>query len=401
MSKIYKREDYLKRIRGFYNDSSMIKIITGILGCGKTFLLKSIIEELLDNGVLDKDIIYIDLDNYNITTPNILEQLIDSLITDKDFKYIFIDEIQNVEDYEKLINAYRLEDNYSIFLTGSNNSIFNGKNITKLTGRCITMEVLTLNFYEYVDMKKFLGKTVSANIYHEFEEYIRDGGFPGSLMYDNHNDKILYTKDIITKIFESIQDKELVEIIEKYIVNNLGAIISIGNIYKYLTESLKMNIERRTIKTYIELLENAKIIYPCDLFDMKSKIVLEGDKKYYLADLSIYYALNTDNRINYGPVLENVLFIYLKSHNYSLSVGRIGNLEFDFIARRGIDKYFYLQVAKNVQDEKTFKREYRPFYEIKEMYPRYLFLADIILQDNIDGINNVNIVDFIYENREL
>ena len=401
MSKIYKREDYLKRIRGFYNDSSMVKIITGILGCGKTFLFKSIIEELLDNGVLNKDIIYIDLDNYNITTPNALEQLIDSLITDKDFKYIFIDEIQNVEDYEKLINAYRLEDNYSIFLTGSNNSIFEGKNITKLTGRYIEIEVLPLNFYEYVDMKKFLGKTVSDNTYHEFEEYIRDGGFPGSLMYDNHNDKILYTKDIITKIFASIQDKELFEIIEKYIVNNFGAIISIGNIYKYLTESLKMTIDRRTIKTYIELLENAKIIYPCDLFDMKSKIVLDGDKKYYLADLSIYYALNTDNRINYGPVLENVLFIYLKSHNYSLSVGRIGNLECDFIARRGIDKYFYLQVAKNVQEEKVFKREYRPFYEIKEMYPRYLFLADIILQENIDGINNVNIVDFIYENREL
>lgn len=227
-------------------------------------------------------------------------------------------------------------------------------------------------------------------------------------MYDNHNDKVLYTKGVIDQIFEKdiknhkkIQDKELFEIIEKYIVNNFGAIISIGNIYKYLTESLKMNIDRRTIKTYIELLENAKIIYPCDLFDMKSKRVLEGDKKYYLADLSIYYALNTDNRINYGPVLENVLFIYLMSHDYSLSVGRIGNLECDFIARRGIDKYFYLQVAKNVQEEKTFKREYRPFYEIKEMYPIYLFLADIILQDNIDGINNVNIVDFIYENREL
>lgn len=171
------------------------------------------------------------------------------------------------------------------------------------------MEVLPLNFYEYVYMKKFLGKTVSANIYHEFEEYIRDGGFPGSLMYDNHNEKVLYTKDIIRRIFENIQDEELFEIIEKYIVNNFGAIISIGNIYKYLTESLKMTIDRRTIKTYIELLENAKIIYPCDLFDMKSKIVLDGDKKYYLADLSIYYALNTDNRINYGPVLENVLFI--------------------------------------------------------------------------------------------
>ena len=162
-----------------------------------------------------------------------------------------------------------------------------------------------------------------------------------------------------------------------------------------------MTVDRRTIKTYVELLEKAKILYPCELFDMKSKITLEGDKKYYLADLSIYYAFCTDNRINYGPVLENVLFIYLKSHNYSLSVGKIGNLECDFIARRGIDEYFYLQIAKNIQNEKTALREYKPFYEIKEMYPRYLFLSDIILQPNVDGIKNVNIVDFIYENREL
>ena len=257
-------------------------------------------------------------------------------------------------------------------------------------------------------MKKYLNKTVDSNIYHEFEEYIRDGGFPGSLMYDNHEDKVLYTKNIINQIFEKdikkhkkIQDKELFEIIEKYVVNNFGAIISIGNIYKYLTESLKLNVDRRTIKNYIELLENAKILYPCDLFDMKSKITLDGDKKYYLADLSIYYALNTDNRINYGPVLENVLYTYLKSHNYSLSVGRIGNLECDFIARRGVDEYFYLQIAKNIQDEKTAEREYKPFYEIKEMYPRYLFLADIILQKNVDGINNVNIIDFICENKDL
>lgn len=117
--------------------------------------------------------------------------------------------------------------------------------------------------------------------------------------------------------------------------------------------------------------------------------------------MSIYFVLNTDNRINYGPLLENTLFSYLKSKNYSLSVGKIGNLECDFIARREIDKYFCIQVSKNIDDKKTEEREYKPFYEIKELYPRYLFVLDLILQKNVNGINNVNIVDFIYKNEDL
>ena len=409
MKKIYKREDYLNKIRGFYHDT-MIKVITGIRRCGKSYLLKTIIEELKENGVSEEDIIYIELDSkkYNkIKTPKELEKTIDSLIKDNNFKYLFIDEVQNVKGFESVINSYR-EENYSIFLTGSNSYLLSGELVTKLTGRYIEIEMLPLNFYEYVDMKKYMSKEVDTNIYHEFEEYIRNGGFPGSIKYDNYEDKLLYTKNVINQIFEKdiknhkkIKDKALFEVIERFVVNNFGSIISVNSIYKYLTEEEKKSIDRRTIKNYIEILENAKIIYPCDLFDMKSKKVLDGDKKYYLADLSIYFALNTDNRINYGPVLENVLFSYLKTMNYSLSVGRIGNLECDFIARKGIDEYFYIQVTKNIDDKKTEEREYKPFYKIKEMYPRYLFVADLILQKNIDGIKNVNIVDFIYQKEDL
>ncbi len=407
---LYRREDYLKKIRGFYHDT-MIKVITGIRRCGKSYLLKTIIQELKDSGISEKDIIYIELDSKkykNIKTPEDLEKAIDNLVTNNNFKYLFIDEVQNVKGFENIINAYREEGNYSIFLTGSNSYLLSGELITKLTGRYIEVEMLPLNFYEYVDMKKCIGKQIDSNIYHEFEEYIRNGGFPGSVKYDNYEDKLLYTKNVISQIFEKdiknykkIQDIALFEVIEKFVVNNFGSIISISSIYKYLTEEEKKSIDRRTIKKYIEILENAKIIYPCDLFDMKSKKVLEGEKKYYLSDLSIYFALNTDNRINYGPVLENVLFSYLKSMNYNLSVGKIGNLECDFIARRGIDEYFYIQVTKNIDDKKTEEREYKPFYNIKEMYPRYLFVADLILQKNIDGINNVNIIDFIYNKEDL
>ena len=410
MERIYKRETYLNKIRGFYSDN-MIKVITGIRRCGKSYLLKTIIEELKEKGVNEKDIIYIELDKKkykHIKTPEELEKTIDSLVIDNDFKYLFIDEVQNVKGFETIVNAYREENNYSIFLTGSNSYLLSGELVSKLTGRHIELEMLPLNFYEYVDMKKFLGKTININIYNEFEEFIRNGGFPGALNYDNYEDKLLYTESVIKQIFEKdiknhkkIKNKASFEIIQKFIVNNFGSIISIGNIYDYLTKSENVAIDRRTIKNYIEILENAKIIYPCDLFDIKSKKVLEGEKKYYLADLSIYFALNTDNRINYGPVLENILFSYLKSRNYSLSVGKIGNLECDFIARRGNDEYFYLQVTKNMDDKKTEEREYKPFYEIKELYPRYLFVLDIILQKNIDGIKNINIVDFIYNKEDL
>ena len=411
MEKIYKRESYLNKLRGFYNDP-MIKVITGIRRCGKSYLLKSIIEELKEQGIAEKNIIYIELDKKgykSIETPEQLEKAIDSLVkNNKDFKYLFIDEVQNVTGFEPIVNAYREEGDYSIFLTGSNSYLLSGELITKLTGRYIEVEMLPLNFYEYVDMKKFLDQNINPNIYNEFEEFIRNGGFPGSLNYDRYEDKLLYTKNVINQIFEKdiknhkkIKDKELFEVIQKLVINNFGARISIGSIYEYLIKDQKINVDRRTIKNYIEVLEKAKVLYACDLFDIKSKKVLDGEKKYYLADLSIYFALNTDNRINYGPVLENTLYSYLKSKDYSLSVGKIGNLECDFIARRGTDEYFYLQVSKNIDDNETAKREYKPFYEIKDLYPRYLFVLDLILQKNIDGIKNINIVDFIYNKEDL
>lgn len=409
MEKIYKREDYLKKIRGFYNDD-MIKVISGIRRCGKSYFLKSIIQELLENGINSKDIIYIELDKKeykDIRTSKQLEKAIDEKITDDDFKYLFIDEIQNVKNFETLINSYREEGNISIFITGSNSYLLSGELVTKLTGRYVEIEMMTLSFYEYVEMKKFLQKSVNENIYLEFDEYIRNGGFPKSLYYDNYEEKITYTSSVINQIFEKdiktsnkIKDKFLFDRIEKFIINNFGAVISTNSIYKYLQDKVKINVDRRTIKRYLDILEKAKIIYSCELFDIKSKSVLKGEKKYYLADLSIYYAQNTDNRINYGPVLENIIYSYLKSKNYNLSVGYIGKLECDFIARTNYDNYYYIQVSKDISNKDTEEREYRPFYMIKDLYPRYLFTMDMLLQKR-DGINHVNIVNFIYNNENL
>ncbi len=408
--KVYNRENYLKKIRGFYDDPETIKVITGIRRCGKSYLLEMVKNELLEKGIKEKNIIDIKLDKrpyIGIKTPKQLEELIDSFIKDKEFKYLFIDEVQNVKNFEPVIEAYRNENNISIFITGSNSYLLSGELATKLTGRKIEIEMLPLNFYEYIEMKKFYKKDINLNIYAEFQEYIKNGGFPGAIKYDNIEDKIRYVQNIISDIFkkdikpnEKIKNIDLFDSIQRFVINNFGSMISISSIKEYYS-SKKISIDDRTIERYISILENAKIIYRCDTFDIKSKEVLNGERKYYLADTSIYFAFNTDNRINFGPILENILHNYLMSKDYNLSVGKIGKLECDFIARKGNENYYYLQVSKNIDNESTEEREYRPFYEIRDMYPRYLFLLDFIINKNVDGVKNINIVDFIVNNEEL
>ena len=260
--KIYKREEYLKRIRGFYN-SDMIKVITGIRRCGKSTFLKSVILELKEKGVPEKDIIYLELDKKeyrNIKKPEQLEKEIEKNIKDTDFKYLLIDEIQNVKNYEPIINAYREEGNFSIFITGSNSYLLSGELMTKLTGRYIEIEMMPLNFYEYIDMKKFYEKQINPNIYKEFEEYIKNGGFPGALFYDDYEDKMTYITNVINQIVEKdikknnkIRNIETFELIQKYVINNFGAIISVKKIYEYFKNEQKINIDRRTIKRNIEI----------------------------------------------------------------------------------------------------------------------------------------------------
>ena len=211
MSKIFMREEYLNKIRGFY-DSDIIKVVTGIRRCGKSCFLLSVMEDLKVNGVSEKNIVNINLDKRgfkNIKTADKLEEIIDSYIIDNEKKYIFIDEIQNVKNFEEVVNGYR-EEGHSVFITGSNSYLLSGELVTKLTGRYIEIEMYSLTFYEYLEMKKFLGKGVSPNIAEEFTTYIRDGGFPKSLEFDSVDDRSLYVQSVITQIFEKdIYDKGL------------------------------------------------------------------------------------------------------------------------------------------------------------------------------------------------
>jgi predicted AAA+ superfamily ATPase len=184
-----------------------------------------------------------------------------------------------------------------------------------------------------------------------------------------------------------------------YVINSFGAPTSLTNLVDHFNNVEGVPVKRETIAGYLRLLESAKVLYKCERFDLKSRRSLRGEEKYYLADLGIYYARNTDARVSYGPSLENVLYVYLRSHGYRVSVGRIGKLECDFICRRH-DDYSYVQVAMTIADRAVEDREYRPFAYIRDNYPQYLFTLDPLLQRR-DGVRHLNLADFMAEEGEL
>ena len=406
--KYFKREKYLSKIRPFYH-SDIVKVITGIRRCGKSFIMRMIADELIESGVTSDKIIYLDLDrreNRKIKTPEQLEVKIESLLSDG-FNYLFIDEIQNVVGFEEVINAFNTDGNISIFLTGSNSYLLSGEIATKLTGRYLEFEIFTLNFNEYLDMKKMYGKEINSNINIEFQEYIRFGGFPKSLEFDEPIARYKYVEGVINEIFEKdikshnkIKYKNVFDRVQKYVLNNFGMTFSVNNLFDYFNKVDNTPIAKETIRKYIQILLNAKIIYECPRFDCKSKKSLSGEQKYYLPDLSFYFMNNTDARINYGPVLENLVFLFLKQKDLNVSVGKIGNLECDFIARKNFEEYFYIQVSYSVAEEKAENREFRVFEKIRDNYPKYLLTLDPLLQSR-DGIFHKNLIEFLKDDFKL
>ena len=402
--KLFTREKYLKKMRGFYHDTEIIKVITGVRRSGKSCLMQMVKEELLQSGVMPDNIIFLDLDSKafrKVKTADRLEETIDSLSAKRGMKYLFIDEIQNVRDFEEVVNAFRGSGEYSIFITGSNSYLLSGELATKLTGRYVEFELFPLSFDEYLDMKAFLGKQVNANLQVELNNYLQEGGFPKALEYDDFADKRTYVRSVIDEIFEKdikkrvkVRNIETFNNIRNFIINNFGASISVRSLQKAFSKS-GMEIKRPTLAKYIEVLTQSKILYRCDRFDMKSKRALSGEKKYYLADISFYFATNTDNRINYGPALENIVYIYARSLDYAVSVGRIGKLECDFIMRDTKLDYSYVQVAYTISEsQKTEDREYAPLESITDNYPKYVLTTDYLLQ-NRSGIKHVNLLEFM------
>lgn len=402
---IYPREKYLQRIRPFY-ESDIIKVITGIRRCGKSCILKAIMNELLTRGVEESRIVYVPLDRRgykHIKTPDELEEKIESMLGNEGIYYLFIDEVQNVSGFESVIHAYA-EEGYSIFLTGSNSYLLSDEISTKLTGRYLNFEIFTLDFAEYIAMKKFFDREIHEDMYVEFEEYILNGGLPKTLEFEDVQARQTYTGGIISEIFEKdvktrkrISNVPVYERVQSFLLNNYSTPFSLNNLLECL-EKEGYKTKATTVRGYIEELKKAKIVYECNRFDLKSKKSLKRDQKYYLADLAIYFAMNTDNRFSFGPSLENIVYLYLASNDYQISIGKIGKLECDFIVRNKNGNYAYIQVAYTLQgedlktSERIKEREYRPFREIRDGYPRYIISLDKF-RDQQEGVHHINAID--------
>ena len=400
----YKRENYLRKIRGFYEDTGLIKVITGVRRCGKSCLMETIADEIRDRSIDDAHIVYLDLDRRpykNINTTDQLEQLIDKKTPSTGVIYLFIDEIQNVKGFEEVINAFRAEGRHSIFITGSNSYLLSGELVTKLTGRHLEFEMFPLSFDEFLGMKEFLGKGIAANLVDEFDQYLRGGGFPKALQYDTADDRRTYIEGVVSEIFEKdirrrvkIRNLSVFQKVQTYLINNFGATTSLENILGEL-EKTGTHIKRETLNKYINILKDAKILYECKRFDLKSRKSIGGEQKYYLSDLGFYFATNTDNRINYGPALENTIFTYARTHGYATSVGRIGALECDFILRKGDTRYAYVQTSMTMMnDRKTEDREYAPLEKIRDNYPKYILTRNDPIQQR-NGIIHANLPEFM------
>lgn len=408
---LYSREKYLSKIRGFYHECEIIKVLTGVRRCGKSSIMNLIMRELLSQGVCEDNILYFNLDKkpyISVNTPEKLDALIEKHNTVQGKKYLFIDEVQNVKNFETILNAWREEGDFSIFITGSNSYLLSGELVTKLTGRYIEFNILPLSFDEYIKAKKHFNKAIAPDNQTELRNYIIEGGFPFTIKLDSIDDKRNYVKNLVTEIFEKdirkrvkIRNKSVFDSVMTYIINNFGSTTSITNIVEDLAKN-NINVKRETVNRYIDALVSAKILMPCSRFDMKSRKSLTGEKKFYLSDLSFYYALNTDNRINFGPALENIVYNYAVGIGYSVSVGKIGKLECDFILRNNKSDYSYVQVAYTILASRdTEDREYRSLESITwDNYPKYLLTTDTLLQKR-NGIIHANLIDFIKEEEEF
>lgn len=411
MRKLYHRERYLKKLRPFVHDTDLIKVVTGIRRCGKSCLLESMAEELVAGGALENRIVFLDLDSRplrSVKTADALDAAIQKRLPAEPggVAYLFIDEIQNVGGFEEVVNAYRADGGFSVFITGSNSYLLSGELATKLTGRYVEVELFTLSFAEYLGMRGFLDKPAQP-VAQSFREWLGYGGFPKAVEFDDPAAKSRYIEDVVSQIFEKdirarrkIRNRAMFEKITTYVVNNFAAPTNLTGIAEYMRNVEGSPIKVTTLASYIELLVNAKVLYRCDRFDMKSKRSLQGGEKYYLADTGIYFARNVNAAMDYGPLLENAVYCFLRSRDYRVSVGSIGKLEVDFIARRPDEGYAYIQVSMSVADPVVEEREYRPFSKVRDNWPQYLLSLDPLPVER-DGVTHLNLMELMASDGDL
>ncbi len=395
------RDIYLNKLIQF-KDKPLIKVITGIRRCGKSTLLDLFEEYLLNNGIKKENIIHMnfeDLTYDEIKDYKDLNKYIKEKVLDNDKKYIILDEIQQVSNWEKAINSFLVTLNCDIYITGSNAYLLSSEISTLLSGRYVEIKMLPLSFKEYLDFNDYNTK---ENLEKHFNDYLLYGGLPiVSYVHDKSAIRNILSGVFNTVIIKdvakrnSIRDITLLENLIRYIAQNIGSPISSRNISNYLN-SAGRKTSTETIDNYLKMLENAFIIYKANRFDIKGKMYLKTLEKYYVVDTGIRNELLSFKDGDYGHMLENLVYLELLRRGYDVSVGKIDNLEVDFIAQNYDEKIYY-QVSASILDENTKKRELNPFDHIPDHYEKVILTMDRTPIKDFNGIKNINIIDFLLQ----
>lgn len=391
------REDYLSKIREFY-DLDIIKILIGIRRCGKSVLLKQIIDEI-KNTVDDNHIIYINFEDvtyaYIKNYLDLNDYVNEKIVDDKKY-YLFFDEIQMVDDWEKAINSFKATLNVSIFITGSNSKLLSGEFATLLSGRYVSFKVFPFSFKEVIDLKKL---TDIRDIEDAFNDYILWGGLPQRFDFGSQDAMISYLSDVFNSIVlkdivkrNNIKNIDLFERVMKYLVTNPSQSFSPANM---MNEFSKENIpvSSKTIYECLDYATSAMLMEKISAYDIRGKKILSRKDKYYLMDLGLGRILNTNKKAQYGAYLENIVYNELRYRGYEVSIGNNDGREIDFIATKHNIKEYY-QVAYTLADENTERREFNAFDNIKDNYPKYVISTDK-LDYSQNGIIHKSIIDWL------
>lgn len=392
------REEYLDELIR-WKDKDLIKVVTGIRRCGKSTLFDLFIDYLKMSGVKSNQIIYINLEDadYDFKDYKELYHFINEKIISEDNFYVFLDEVQNVPGFQRAVDSLYIKKNVDVYITGSNAYLLSGELATLLSGRYIEIKMLPLSFKEYVS-------AFDNNNYQQlFLDYMRNGGMPGNIniLKSNVNDLDKYLDGIFSTIVykdimarNNITDKLLLESVIKYIFDSIGSPISIKKISDTLTSN-GISTSNHTVENYITALLESFLIYKAERFDVKGKNLLARDYKYYVVDSGLRsYLLGKKADSDMGHILENIVYLELLRRGYKVYVGKVDDLEVDFVAENR-DGLRYYQVALTVRDEKVLERELRSLQKTGDYYPKTLLTLDMDLETDYDGIRKVNVVDWL------
>lgn len=394
------RTEYLEQLKRF-KDKDLIKVVTGIRRCGKSTLFELFINYLKETGVKDDQIIKINLEDadYNFESYKELYNYVNKKIDSKKNYYVFLDEVQNVPKFQKAVDSLYIKKNVDVYITGSNAYMLSGELATLLSGRYVEIKMLPLSFKEY--LSAFNNSDKSR--YEYFLDYMKNGGMPGniSILQDNPNDLDTYLegifttivyKDIITR--NNITDKMLLESVLKFIFDSIGSPISTKKISDTLT-SKGLSTSNHTVENYISAFVESFLIYKAERFDVKGKNLLARDYKYYVVDQGLRsYLLGKKADSDMGHILENIVYLELLRRGYKVYVGKVDDLEVDFVAENR-DGLKYYQVALTVRDEKVLERELKSLQKTGDHYPKYLITYDMDMEADYDGITKINVVDWL------